>query len=622
MELPNDNDSRKVVQNFLKVLDLKFSDESVQIDTTTSNPARICKVYGTLSSKGDHTEERPQRLNRIIYVPEEVICTEKALVERIANQFPTNDLDAGTKTPYESAGATNGYLIKEVGQWLEDKGVKVKAVGEWNGGRKFLLEQCVWDPSHTDNSAIIVQFPDGRIIAMCQHNSCQSKGFKEFRDIVEPDWRAQTKPNLDILDENEDISLMYGYPEPLQDYAFLGLAGDIVNAIEPHTEGDKAALLLNFLTMFGSIIGNNAHKLVEATKHPGILFVVLVGDSSIGRKGTSWGHIKRVFDMLDQDFVRNNVKSGISSGEGLVYHVRDPIYKYKESLEENGAITGEDILEDEGVKDKRLLVVESEFASILKVARREGNTVTEVIRQMWDNGTVQTLTKNNPVKATNAHVSIIGHITRHELTKNLRSSEMANGFANRFLFICTKRSKELPFGGNIEEVDFTSLLKRLQQAVDFGKKITEKVDFDESAKKIWAHVYGKLTSPKSVSPLLNNITSRMAPQVLRLALLYAVLDCSSKIKRPHLLAALSIAGYSRASCEYIFGNEINDELSEKIYSHIKKHAKKGLSTSQLYEVLGNNVGKDELKPALASLLEKGLIRFEKERKKITYYSVE
>ncbi|WP_102029186.1 DUF3987 domain-containing protein [Salirhabdus sp. Marseille-P4669] len=614
IKLPNDTESRQLLNRFLSALDLKFSNEAVEIDTTTSNPSRISKVYGTMSCKGDHTKERPHRLNKILHVPEEFIGVDRELIESVANLLPRQ-----APHKYESSHKAS-YTINDVGEWLNQKGIKVKSVGQWQGGRKYLLDQCVWDPSHTDNSAIVVQFPDGKIIAMCQHNSCKGKGFKDFRDTVEPGWREHARKSINLPDDSEEATFVYSYPEPLEEYAFHGLAGDIVKAIEPHTEGDIAALLVNFLTLFGNIIGNQAHKLVEANEHPGRLFAVLVGDSSVGRKGTSWGHIKRLFEMADMGYVKNNVKSGLSSGEGLVYHVRDPIYKYKEKTKEDGEVIGEEVLEDEGVKDKRLLVVESEFASILKVAKREGNTITEVIRQMWDNGSVQTLTKNSPVKTTNAHVSILGHITKHELTKNLKSTEMANGFANRFLFICTRRSKLLAFGGNIEQVDFSPLIIQLNEAISFGRTVG-RIEFDDESKKIWVNVYEPLTSPNNISPLINNIISRMAPQVLRIALIYAILDCSTKIKQPHLMAALSIAKYSIASCEYIFGNNVDESISDKVYRHIKQHRKEGLTRSELYDLFGRKVKSEELNPALASLIEKGVVYEHKEGKKKTYYPV-
>ena len=102
---------------------------------------------------------------------------------------------------------------------------------------------------------------------------------------------------------------------------------------------------------------------------------------------------------------------------------------------------------DQGVTDKRLFVVESEFASALRAAQRQGSTLSATIREAWDSGNLRTLTKNDPITATGAHICIVGHITADELRAELTATDSANGFANRFLFVAVKRSKLLPFGG-------------------------------------------------------------------------------------------------------------------------------------------------------------------------------
>jgi hypothetical protein len=89
-----------------------------------------------------------------------------------------------------------------------------------------------------------------------------------------------------------------------------------------------------------------------------------------------------------------------------------------------------------GVEDKRLMVVEPEFASVLSVSGREGSTLSEVLRNAWDSGDIQTLTKNNPIRTTGAHISVIGHITETELKKKLGDNAIFNGFVNRFLVVC------------------------------------------------------------------------------------------------------------------------------------------------------------------------------------------
>ena len=75
---------------------------------------------------------------------------------------------------------------------------------------------------------------------------------------------------------------------------------------------------------------------------------------------------------------------------------------------------------DDGVIDKRLLVIEPEFAAALSErAEARVTRCPQTIREAWDSGTLRTLTKHDPVVATEAHISIIAHITAGELRAEL-----------------------------------------------------------------------------------------------------------------------------------------------------------------------------------------------------------
>jgi hypothetical protein len=227
----------------------------------------------------------------------------------------------------------------------------------------------------------------------------------------------------------------------LDEAAYYGLAGDFVKALDPHTEADPAGILMQFVTMFGNIVGNNAYYQIESDRHHTNLFSVQAGATAKGRKGTSAGRVKAVTMMADRTWVDERMVSGLSSGEGLISAVSDPVEKWDAKAKLFVTV-------DPGVPDKRLMITEPEFAGALSVMERHGNTLSPVIRNAWDGQRLQTLTKASPMKATGAHTSIVAHITETEARARLSRTEMANGFANRFLFCCVKRSKLLPHGGN------------------------------------------------------------------------------------------------------------------------------------------------------------------------------
>src|SRR5262249_55631690 len=256
----------------------------------------------------------------------------------------------------------------------------------------------------------------------------------------------------------------------------------------PHSEADPAALLIQFIVQFGNVIGRGAHFSVGADKHFSNLFAVLVGTTSKGRKGTSEGIVRSILEAADPLWVKDRIMNGLSSGEGLIWQVRDPI-ETQEPIRDKGTIRGyQSVISDSGVDDKRLLIVEPEFASVLQVCEREANTLSAVIRQAWDRGDLRTLTKRNVAKATGAHISIVGHITREELRRFLTDTAAVNGFANRFLWVCVQRSKFLPDGGELSKVDFSSFRRDLAEAVNFGRKAGDMMR-DGEAREIWHAVY-------------------------------------------------------------------------------------------------------------------------------------
>ena len=394
------------------------------------------------------------------------------------------------------------------------------------------------------------------------------------------------------------------WPEPLAEPAFHGLVGEFVRLVEPHTEADPAALLVQFLVGFGNVVGRGAYMRAEADQHGSNLFAAVVGVSSKARKGTALGHVRRVLQDVDPEWASGRIQSGLSSGEGLIWGVHDPVEK-QEPVREKGRIVGyQTVVVDSGVSDKRLLIVETELAATLRVMAREGCTLSTTIRQAWDTGGLRVMTKNNPAQATGAHISIIGHITRDELLRYLNSTEAANGFANRFLWICSRRSKLLPEGGRIQNVDFAPLVYRLTHAVATARDIGE-LQRNQEARHIWFRVYGELSEGRP--GLGGSATSRAEAQVLRLSMLYALLDGASQIQAEHLLAALAVWEYAEASARYIFGDALGNPVADRILNELRTNPI-GLTRTEIRDVFGRHCNSQEIESALRVLSENGLAR--------------
>lgn len=405
-------------------------------------------------------------------------------------------------------------------------------------------------------------------------------------------------------------SFDYQVPWPvLGPAAMYGLAGDIARTIEPHSESDPIALLVQTFVAYGNVIGRSAYFVAEADWHHTNLYTVLIGISSKGRKGTSLGHVRKLFARVDENWSANCLYNGLSSGEGLIHVVRDPSEK-KEPVKDKGKVVSyQTVVVDHGVDDKRALVIEPEFASVLRVMARDGSTLSAILRQGWDGGKLRVMSRNTAAMATGALISIIGHVTGDELTRNLDQTEQANGFANRFLWLCVRRSKFLPEGGSLADSDLNPLVERLNQAVKFGRNVREIKRAPEAA-ALWRDVYPQLS--EGHPGMLGVLTSRAEAQTMRLACMYALLDCSHVIQRVHLEAALALWQYCEDSARYIFGDALGDKLADEILGALREASETGLTRSQIRDLFRRNVDADRIAGALKCLAENGLAHTRKE----------
>ena len=262
----------------------------------------------------------------------------------------------------------------------------------------------------------------------------------------------------------------------------------------------------------------------------------------------------------------------------------------------------------EDAADRRLLVVETELASALKVIERQGNTLSPVIRNAWDGKPLSTLTRNSPLRATSTHISIIGHIMTEELRRRLDATEAANGFGNRFLWVCARRARLLPEGSDVPAGQMNQLSTRLHAAYRHALTAGE-LKRDEAARAVWRDVYPKLSS--GPGGLLGALTSRAEAQVTRLSLLYALLDEADAIGEPHLRAALALWEYSVRSVVHIFGDSTGDPDADAILRALRSKPD-GLTRTDVNNLFGRNLTAARLDRALATLLELGRAYFQKE----------
>ena len=211
---------------------------------------------------------------------------------------------------------------------------------------------------------------------------------------------------------------------------------------------------------------------------------------------------------------------------------------------------------------------------------RQGNTLSSQLRQLWDAPPVcQTLTRANPVKATGAHVSIIGHVTAEELRRYLTQTEMANGLGNRFLWLAVKRSKCLPEGGALEQGTLNDLADQFADAAQFAADLRNPVSFSAKARERWHEVYEDLSEGRP--GLSGAMTGRAEAQVRRLATIYALLNRCPECKIQHLNAALALWEYARETVYFVFGENTGDPVADAILDGLRDAGANGLTRTAI-----------------------------------------
>lgn len=407
------------------------------------------------------------------------------------------------------------------------------------------------------------------------------------------------KNDVDI--ENLEMPVEKPWPK-MSPLAFQGLVGEIVNELASQSEADPVALLMTVLTSYGNACGRGAFFPVGATDHRANLFCCLVGKSAKARKGSSGDLVEALFRIADPDWVNNHRVSGLSTGEGIAWLGRDqdgetstPDEKPNYSQAQKAMAVRPKLTDD-----KRLFIDEPEFGMVLQNASRSGNNLSQTIRLLWDGKRLQTVTKNSHFTCTGMHGSIVAHITLAELKRLLTASDISNGFANRFLWMCVRRSQLLPFGGDLSKLQ--ELGERLGKRLVESRKVG-KMKYSLDARDLWDKVYrGELALEHDGT--VGDATNRAEAQALRSSEIYALFGGTDVIEVEHLEAGLAVVDYAGESAGYIFGG-IQSGPAEKILVLLGNAGTRGLSRTEISNGLHRNFTSSEILAALASLEKKG-----------------
>jgi hypothetical protein len=340
-------------------------------------------------------------------------------------------------------------------------------------------------------------------------------------------------------------------PDPV---CLYGLIGEVARAGSENTEANPYAIALNFLAYLCAAIGRGAYTYVGNTRHHARLFTLHVGRSGRGRKGDAASLVHRI-DMAVRaagECTAPQVHSGgLSTREGLALMIHD------------GWTMGKKVVQP--IHDKRLWVIESEFANVLHQGKRDGNTLSTALRDAWDGVSIKPATKGHPrVWASDPHICLSGAVTPGELHGLIEARDLTNGFANRFLVIWAERTTMVPFPKATSQAEVDALAERVAEVIRFtggdgcAKTDVHDITMNQAAQALFSELYSTELNDQSGGEKVSTLLERRAPVLRRLSMLFALCDLKKEVDVRHVEAALGWIRYWTDSVKFIFSDAASE----------------------------------------------------------------
>jgi Protein of unknown function (DUF3987) len=543
--------------------------------------------------------------------------------KRLSEAFPKVDLSKYTVEVYERLGAKATEEKKS--------GTTAKKAKYWNARElgEFIADSWSDAPPMDEG---VKQATEAYVKLTKPWEKSESRTGEEwgkvFYEKICDAWsKVVEKIKNSLASTKQELEELYAeieagaFPQSARKEAFYGIAGEVTEIICRNSELRPEAVLAQFLCIFGNMLGGGLYKTQE-DDHGTVINVAIVGRTGDGAKGGSLKAVKRLVSAIDQKFFSDNLSGGHNSAEAILGEICDE----DTAFDKNGEI----VTLEEDVPDKRMVIVEEELSRIFQMGKRDGNTMSEILRQFYDKPkVVKALSRKSRLKATDPHVSILGHITPEGLKSSMPNVEVFNGFANRFTFIASQRTCSNP---EPEVLDWRSgeLLKKVTYLTELVGKVRphdecknnprHELGFSPDGREKWRQIYHKLSRESSgKSQLQGALLARAKPTMLRLSMIYAVLDCSFVIQPEHLDAACALWDYSVASANWAFGQNSGNPDADKIHTALRRAGKKGLTLTQIsVDVFSRHKPASDIREALSYLKVSDLARVDVKKRETWY----
>ncbi len=426
-------------------------------------------------------------------------------------------------------------------------------------------------------------------------------------------WDAAAEETYQAEDATDQITPP---PVPDTDAMLSGIIGEIARAGADGKEVHPVAIAAAALSWLSAEIGPDIYLPIGDPIHHVNLYTLHIGRSARGGKGESLGLVNRIRNRITHDREDHPLgqvhTGGLSSREGLARAVHDGFKEGKDDVP--------------AVDDKRLWIVEAEFSNVLAQGKREGNTLLPALRDVWDGGSIQPLTKGRGMWSTRPHIALHGNITPGELQARIEAREINGGTFNRILMVWAERTSLVALPAATDTSVVADFARRIEDVIRWAKgtypttRNSRKASMTPEAAKLYSSLYPGLKRPHPAGDLVAAATERRAPICLRIALIHAVLEKSLMITPDHIRVGNAWAQYGADTAAYVLagmGGQARDADKErKVLEFLGKRSDKEADRKTITaSCFGNRVSGKDLDRVLVPLVDDGAIHRREENPK-------
>ena len=384
--------------------------------------------------------------------------------------------------------------------------------------------------------------------------------------------------------------------------AYYGVLGEVAKRHRDQIPLNLAAFYAMLLPAIGSLIGRRAVITVSRDRHYPNLFTAVVCGTGKG-KGTCWNIVEHLLNEIDPDSAKR-LHRDVASAPGLIGLIRDASTRIQRGKE----------VEDEGVPDKRCLLVFEEMDTLFVSMNRQGSTLAPVWNMAYDGKTLENNTRQCREKATNPHVSAVCQITEGSLKKAVdvvsRGLGVSNGLFNRFITVRAQRdpSRKLPRGGEMPDV--SDLARKIRDSLESLGTTNDAatVSWHPSTDAAWEAFVDAVDGDHPFLAGLGGLGARLKPNTMRVAMILAVMDGGREIMPCHLKAAKAFCLQCIDSSRELFSRDSRNgrptSLRDRLLTVLDHQPK---SLTQFHDCFHRKgCTGDELRDVLAELTAEGL----------------